>query len=173
MKRPRKAKKSRRLKVIRLWNYPEATRATPYLRSVLTSLREDYLASLKQRLEIERRSAGKPDRASLIAVDEARKELNRAEAAFHDSHSELRDIDVFLLDPLEGVALIPCQKDEELAWMVFENHDPDGFVAWRWHKDDFTIRRPLKDLASEPLKGDVVEEASVPSGDLPPPIAEA
>jgi len=150
MKRPRKAKKSRRLKVIRLWNYPEATRATPYLKSVLTSIREGYLESLKHRVEIERHSEGKPTRASMIAVADAQKELDRAEESFNEGHRELRDIDVFLLDPLEGVALIPCQKDDELAWMVFENLDPSGFVGWRWHKDDFGVRRPLEQLSTTP-----------------------
>jgi hypothetical protein len=148
MKRPRKsAKKSRRLKVIRLWNYPEALRAVPYLRSVLDALRNHYLDSLRHRLTIERLSAKKADRNTLIALEDARKDLDRAQDAFKESHRELRKIDVFLLDPLEGIALIPCQKGEELAWMVFEQFDKDGFVGWRWHKDEFELRRPLTDLA--------------------------
>jgi hypothetical protein len=147
MKRPRKsAKKSRRLKVIRLWNYPEAIRAVPYLRSVLDALRNHYLDSLRHRLTIKRLSDKKPERDTLIALDEARKDLDRAQDAFKDSHRELRRIDVFLLDPLEGVALIPCQKTDALAWMVFEQHSEEGLVGWRWHTDSFDLRRPLAEL---------------------------
>ncbi len=101
MKRPRKsAKKSRRVKVIRLWNFPEATRATPYVRGVLDALRNHYLDTLRHRLTVERLSAKKPDRSTLIALDEARKDLDRAQDAFKETHRELRKIDIFLLDPL-------------------------------------------------------------------------
>ena len=149
MKRPRKsAKKSRRVKVIRLWNYPEATRATPYVRSVLDALRNHYLDTLRHRLVVERLSAKKPDRNTLIALDEARKDLDRAQDAFKESHRELRKIDIFLLDPLEGIALIPTQKDEDLAWMVFEQFDKEGLVGWRFHKDSFDMRRPFAELAA-------------------------
>lgn len=149
MRRPRKSKsRARRLKVIRLWNYPEAARAIPYLRSVLGAIREHYLESLRHRLTIRRLSEGRTDRDSLIALDDARKALDRSEDAFKESHAELQKIDVFLLDPLEGVALVPCQKDEELAWMVFERYDKKGIVGWRWHKDDFDLRRPVKDLSA-------------------------
>jgi hypothetical protein len=148
MKRPRKSsKKSRRLKVIRLWNYPEAIRAVPYLRSVLDALRNYYLDSLRHRLTVKRLSDRKAERSTLIALEDARKDLDRSQDAFKDSHRELRKIDVFLLDPLEGIALIPCQKNEELAWMVFEQFDENGLVGWRWHKDDFDLRRPLAEFA--------------------------
>jgi hypothetical protein len=148
MKRPRKsAKKSRRLKVIRLWNYPEAVRAVPYLRSVLDALRNHYLDSLRHRLTVKRLSERKPERSNLIALEEARKDLDRAQDAFKDAHRELRRIDVFLLDPLEGIALVPCQKNDDLAWMVFEQFDKTGLVGWRWHKDAFEMRRPIADLA--------------------------
>lgn len=148
MKRPRKsARKTRRMRVIRLWNYPDAQRAAPYLRSVLTTLRNDYLDSLRHRLTIERLSDHKPDRETLIALDDARKDLDRSEDAFREHHRELRKIDAFLLDPLEGVALIPCQKDDNLAWMVFEQFDKTGLTGWRWHKDPFDMRRPLNELS--------------------------
>ncbi len=47
--------------------------------------------------------------------------------------------------------MIPCQKDEDLAWMVFEQFDKDGLVGWRFHKDSFDMRRPLGEL-NEPSK---------------------
>lgn len=156
MRRPRKSKsKTRRLKVIRLWNYPDAVRATPYVRSVLKSIRTHYLDSLRHRLAINRLSEQKANRENLIALDDARKELDRSEDAFKESHRDLRKIDIFLLDPLEGFALIPFQRDEELAWMVFEQFDSEGVVGWRWHKDDLEVRRSLKDLttAEKPPQG--------------------
>src|SRR5215212_3234294 len=90
MKRPRKsAKKSRRLKVIRLWNYPEAVRVVPYLRSVIDALRNHYLDSLRHRLTVKRLSARKPERSNLIALEDARKDLDRSQDSFKDAHREL------------------------------------------------------------------------------------
>ena len=164
MRRPRKSKsKTRRLKVIRLWNYPEAASATPYLRSVMASLRTHYLDSLRLRLSIDRLSEKKATRETLIAIDDARKELDHSQDAFKDNHRELRKIDIFLLDPLEGVALIPCQHNEELAWMVFEQFDKKGLVGWRWHKDDMDVRRPMKDFPSEANATIAAPEATPPA----------
>lgn len=147
MKRPRKSsRKSRRLKVIRLWNYPDAHRAIPYLRNVLDGIRGNYLEAVRHRLAVNRLSEKKPDRETLMALDDARKELGSAEDSFKDSHRELRKLDVFLLDPLNGIALVPTQRDEELAWIVFELFDKAGLTGWRWHKDEFDVRRPLADL---------------------------
>ena len=151
MKRPRKSTgKSRRMKVIRLWNYPEAARAVPYLRSVLESLRVNYIDALRHRQDVQKLSDKRPDRATLIALDDARKELEHSEDAFKDNHRELRKLDVFLLDPLNGIALVPTQKDEELAWMVFDTYDNAGIVGWRWHKDPFETRRGVEELKSTP-----------------------
>ena len=60
MKRKRKEKR-RRLKTISLWNYPQAHKALPYLRSVTQSLRDHWLDAQRIRLEVDRLSRREPD----------------------------------------------------------------------------------------------------------------
>jgi hypothetical protein len=59
--------------------------------------------------------------------------------------------DVFLLDPVRGLALIPFQQGEELAWFVFDAFDQNGLTSWRYHKDPLETRRPMpKESPSDP-----------------------
>jgi hypothetical protein len=152
MRRPRRSRrKSRRLRVIRLWTYPDAVRAVPYLNGVLGSVREDWLRMQRHQLTANRLAQRKADRNNLINLAEAQKDSSRASEDFRDSLRELRNIDVFLLDPVQGIAFIPFQRDEELAWMIFDRFDERGLIGWRWHKDTLETCRPLADLDAPPV----------------------
>src|SRR5262245_1733703 len=136
MRRKRKERR-RQIRMIRLWDLPRARKALPYLRAVTGSLREHWLAAQGKRAEFDRLShlPGRPDRAALIAKEEAADEKNKAEERFNDALAELMGIDVYLLDPVRGVAFIPFQKGEELAWFVFDLFEEDGLKSWRLHQD--------------------------------------
>src|SRR5690242_11021021 len=105
MKRKRE-KKRRPMRMIRLWDYTRAQKALPYLRSVTQSLREHWLEAQRIRLEVSRlaKRPGRPDRATIIAGERAAKEKTEAEDRFEDALQELMGIDVYLLDPVRGVA---------------------------------------------------------------------
>jgi hypothetical protein len=107
-------------------------------------LREHWLDAQRKRLEAQR-LAGivRPDRTQLIATEDASAAQTKAEDAFNEALEELMSMDVFLLDPVQGVALIPFQQDEELAWYVFDWFDKAGLSAWRFHKDPLETRRPM------------------------------
>src|SRR5262245_61625533 len=111
MKRKRKERR-RKIRMIRLWDYPRATKAIPYLRAITGSLREHWLDAQGKRAEVDRLShlPGRPDRAALIAKEVATEEQSKAEERFNDALAELMGIDVYLLDPVRGVAFIPFQK---------------------------------------------------------------
>ena len=147
MKRKRKQKR-RQLRRIHLWSFPQAQKAMPYLRSVTRSLREHWLELQTKRLEFDRLShrPGRPDRTAILASARADEEKTQAEDRFTDALNELMGIDVYLLDPVRGVAFVPFQKEEELAWFVFDLFDSDDLKTWRFHQDPLEMRRPIAEL---------------------------
>ena len=137
----------------RLWTYEAALSAVPYLRAVVRSLREHWLHVQSARRQIERLDSrpGRPDRQTLIRRAAAVQELGQADIKLEETFDELKAIDVFCLDPAQGLALIPFNKGDELAWYVFDLFSPQGLEAWRFHGDPLEMRRPLEQNAGSEL----------------------
>ena len=135
------------------WAYEAALRAVPYLRAVVRSLREHWLQLQSARRQIERLDSrpGRPDRQTLIRRAVAVKELDQAAMKLEETFDELEAIDVYCLDPAQGLALIPFGKGDELAWYVFDLFSPQGVEAWRLHGDPLETRRPLEQNAGSVL----------------------
>jgi|SRR5262245_21606917 len=143
MKRRRRTKRGT-LRAIRLWTYPEAAKALPYLRSITNSLRDHWLELQSKQLDAKRlQDIPRPGRRELIALEEASEDVRQAENKFEDALAELMKQDVFLLDPVQGLALIPFQQEEELAWYVFDGFAENAVTSWRYHKDPLETRRPM------------------------------
>lgn len=150
MKRRRRTRRNRSLRVIRLWTQPEATKALPYVRAITKSLRDHWLTAQSNRVDAQRLSKlSKLSRSQLISLEDFKNAQFKAEEAFNDALGELMGMDVFLLDPVQGLALIPFQQEEELAWYVFDLFDEQGLTSWRFHKDPLEMRRPMPE---EPRK---------------------
>ena len=47
------------------------------------------------------------------------------------------------------MAFIPFQKEEELAWFVFDLFESDGLKSWRFHQDPLETRRPIADVLGD------------------------
>lgn len=150
MKNHRK-KKNRGMKLIRLWTYPQAHKALPYLRAVTNSLREHWLEAQDKRLHVNRlhQAAGRPDRSKILQEALAEEERTEAEDRFAEDLRELMGMDVYLLDPVRGLAFIPFQKDTELAWFVYDHFDEDCLQSWRFHQDPLEMRRPIQEVLKE------------------------
>jgi hypothetical protein len=133
-----------------LWTYDAALKAVPYLRAVVRSLREQWLQLQSIRREIQRLDSrpGRPDRQTLIRRAVVVQELDHADIQLEETFDELKAIDVYCLDPAQGLALIPFGKGDELAWYVFDLFAPQGLEAWRFHGDPLETRRPLEQNAS-------------------------
>lgn len=132
---------------LRMWTHAETSKAVPYLRSVVGSLREHWLEWQRLELQVRRldTAPGRADRQALIARAEAARDAGLAEDRFNDALSELEAIDVHSLDPVQGLALIPFRKGENLAWFIFGLFVPQGLDGWRYHKDPPETRRVLAD----------------------------
>ena len=150
MKRNRKRKRND-MRLIRLWTYPQAHKALPYLHSITGSLREHWLEAQDKRMEVNRlhREPGRADRNRLLAEELATEEKSKAEERFAEDLQELLGMDVFLLDPVQGVAFIPFQKDTELAWFVYD-HFGNDLKSWRFHQDPLETRRPIQEVVPDP-----------------------
>ena len=147
MKRNQKGAKRRR-RQIRVWSLEQARAALPYLSSVVRSLREHRLEAVTQHRTAKRlaHSPGRPDRDSLIAHAEAVQAADQADERFRDTLAELEALDIFLLDPIAGQALIPFVHDENLAWYVYDAFDPEPLRFWRYHSDPLDARRPMAEI---------------------------
>ena len=143
MKRNRKGK--RRRDSIQVWTYPQAQSALPYLSSVVRSLRDHTLEALSQQRTAQRLldRPGRPDRATLIAHEEALKEARRASEQAEEALEALHALDVYSLDPVQGQALVPFVQEEQLAWYVFDLHDAEPLRFWRYQTDPADTRRPV------------------------------
>jgi hypothetical protein len=144
MKRNRKGGK-RRKRTVQLWRYETAQAAVPYLSAVVRSLRDHWLEAAARHQRARRLAArpGRPDRATLIAHEEALKDAAEAENRFADTLAELEAVDVFCLEPSRGQALVPFIHEDELAWYVYDLFESKPFRFWRFHSDPLDTRRPI------------------------------
>jgi hypothetical protein len=152
--KPRRAR-SKRMHVMRLWLWSEVVGAIPYLRSIIGSVRDHWLALAFARRELDRieRLPGRATRSRMIDVQRLQHDREQAQAKFEDAMQELADLDVGLLDPVRGLAHIAFRKQDDLAWYVFDVFAKQGIIGWRYHSDPIELCRPL-----EPEK-----EISIPS----------
>jgi hypothetical protein len=138
----------KRQQQLRLWTLDEARAATPYITSITRSLREHHLEAQSQH-RTARRLADRPgrlDRTGRIHQEDANRAATAAEDRFQQALDELQALDVYCLDPVQGLALIPFAHDEQLAWFVFDLFDTEPLRSWRYHNDPLETRRPLAEL---------------------------
>jgi hypothetical protein len=144
----RNSRKKARANVIRVrtWTHAQAQAARPYVSSVVRSVREHFLEAIRGHNQVEEltKRAGRPNRDSIIALAEAQREFDAARGRFEDAETELNDLDVYVLDPVQGLALIPFVHDERLAWFVFDLFDTEPLRFWRYQEDTLETRRPIE-----------------------------
>ena len=108
---------SKRLRVLHLWTLPEVRKAIPYLRSVVGSLREHWLEVLnaQRRGDLAAKNPTSEKRTGLLATARLQEECQNAQRRFDDALEELNKLDVFLLDAVQGMALLPFRKEVDPA----------------------------------------------------------
>jgi hypothetical protein len=152
----RRKARSKRMQITQLWARSDAVKAIPYLRSIIASLRENYLEVLnaERRLDLANQKQSAPKRQQILDRETHEDDARRARAKFNDGLEELSRIGVFLLEPVHGIALIPFRKGDDLAWYVFDQFAVSGLIGWRTHSDPIDECRPmtsLDDAATLPL----------------------
>ncbi len=147
-------RKSKRVRVMRLWDWKEAKGAIPYLRSILASLREHWLDARSAQITLDRHISDSSPRSTqkLLREKACQDELSRSQDKFDTALEELAQIDAYLLDPVNGVALMPFRMKDDLAWYYIDLFEPEVFAGWRFHDDPLDVCRPIElvqDLSSE------------------------
>lgn len=137
--------KATRQHTIQVWTYAQAQAAAPYIGSIVRSIRDYALEALSHRRTMQRiaRQPGRPGRNTLIQQQEADNQARRAEGRLRESASELHDLDVYSLDPVQGLALVPFVHEDQLAWYIFDVFDSQPFRFWRFQSDPDDTRRPI------------------------------
>ena len=137
---------------LQIWSLAQARAVVPYLTSVMTSLREHVLEAQAQHHRAGKLAdrPGRADRSTLLALEEAKRDAQRAEDRFHEALNELQSLDIYCLDPAGGLALIPFVHDKQLAWFVFDLFDGKPLRSWRYHSDPMETRRPLAEVKNIP-----------------------
>jgi hypothetical protein len=148
MKKQRKEKEPGTLVTLRLWTYDGAVQAAPYIRSLVGSLRDGWLDLRQAQEQVRRLEArpGKPDRETLIRLEDSNRDCRHAEAKLEDIMNEMLPLSIFAVDPVAGLVVIPFMRGDALAWFVFDLFDSQGVVAWRLYSDALETRRPLAEL---------------------------
>jgi hypothetical protein len=138
---------------MQVWTYDQARRVLPYVASIMRSLRDHHLEAQQQRMRAQRlaEQPGRPDRAAILSHAEAVQAAEHAEEQFHQALDELHTLDIYCLDPVAGLALIPFAMGKRLAWFVFDLFDADDPLrAWRYHQDPLEMRRPIPEALAGP-----------------------
>jgi hypothetical protein len=143
---PKKAKQ--RATALQVWTFAQAQAAVPYIASIVRSIREHALEALNQANTARRIASqpGRPDRDTLIAQQEAEQAAHRSDDRFQEAVNELQNLDIYCLDPIQGLVLIPFVQDEQLAWYIFDLHDAPQLRFWRFQSDPEDTRRPITPL---------------------------
>jgi hypothetical protein len=147
----------KRPQVIPVWTYEQATKALPYITSVMKTIREYYIKAQQSDLEAKRLAVapGRPDRDAIIGHEEACRDSRVASERSKEAIDELQALGVFCVDAIRGEALVPFARDQQLAWFVFDLFDSECFRFWRYHEDKPDMRRPIAEVqcgaASPPL----------------------
>ncbi len=138
-------RKSKHVSVKHLWYWSDAKASAPYLRSILGSLREHWLDARSAQVAFDRHNDDPSPRstAKLIREKACQDDLASAQDRFDLALEELAAIDVFLLDPVNGLALMPFRKEDDLAWYYVDLFEPEIFAGWRYHDDPIEVCRPL------------------------------
>jgi len=140
---PKRSKETK--EAVRFWTYEEVRKASPYIASVLRSIREHQLEGQSH----ERRAltlAGRPGRQTrtdMIAHTEEVRAAAKACDQLGDALDELHSLDVFCIDPVRGEAIIPFVHEEKPAWFTYDLFAEETPVSWRYHDDPEETHRPI------------------------------
>jgi hypothetical protein len=152
MKRNRRRGSKKHRQTIQVWTHEQATRALPYVASIVRTLRDTALETQQHEFAVERlaRTPGRPTRNTLIERDESLRAAERSRESFDQALDELHTLDIYSLDPVRGQALIPFAQGEQLAWYVYDLFDEQPLCFWRYHEDPLETRRSISEAPEGP-----------------------
>jgi hypothetical protein len=133
---------------LRLWTPDGAAKIVPYIRSLSQSLREAWLELRQAQSRVRKLETrpGRPDRDTLIQLEESQRDVEQAEAHLEETLDDMLALSAYCVDPGAGLVVVPTLCKDVLAWFVFDLFDPRGLIGWRLHTDPLETRRPLSEF---------------------------
>ena len=141
----------KKTKTILLWKLPQIRAAASYLTAVLGSIRETWLEAVRKEIYAQRLAAkpGRSDRKRIIDEQQAFADARSAQDRYLEAREELEGLGIACLDPNQGMAWIPFNHDNQLAWFVFDLFDNEAIRYWRYQTDPLESRRPVSEISSD------------------------
>jgi hypothetical protein len=119
---------------------------------VLTSIRETWLEAVRKEIYAQRLAAkpGRSNRKRIIDEHQAFADARSTHERYQEAREELEGLGIACLDPNQGMAWIPFNHDNQLAWFVFDLFDNEPIRFWRYQTDPLETRRPVAEISAQP-----------------------
>jgi Uncharacterized conserved protein (DUF2203) len=146
VKRNRQSSKNQQ--TIQVWTLEQARSLLPYLTSIIDSMREARLDNLSHTSRAARLEArpGRPKRDQILELADEKAKAKEAEDRYQKAQEELQQLDVYCINAVQGLALIPFVNEDQLAWFIFDRFDQDPIRFWRFHLDPVDVKHPIESV---------------------------
>lgn len=137
-----------------LWTPQKAKNAMGFLTRVMDDIRSVALDQTATQLRLQRLGdqKGRADRNLLVGKKDLQEELEQSRNLGSQLMEEAMDLGLHPVDPIQGIAALPCMTSEGLGFLVIDRFAEEPLVGWRLAKDPPGILRDLK--STEAGKGD-------------------
>jgi len=144
VKRNRQSSKNQQ--TIQVWTLEQARSLVPYLTSIIDSMREARLENLAHTSRVAKLEArhGRPKRDEILAIADEKAKAQETEDRYKKAQEELQQLDVYCINAIQGLALIPFVNEDQLAWFIFDRFDEDALRFWRFHLDPVDVKHPIE-----------------------------
>lgn len=129
-----------------VWTLQRVKQVLPLVKSILATIRENYIAERLASARLKRLGAkpGLRTRHELIEMNNLKEQGERYGRACDDAMTELSRLDVTCVDPVGSLAAFMFIYEHMPAWFVYTPFGPQ--LNWRYDVDPVEERRPVKEL---------------------------
>ncbi|MFM8932272.1 MAG: hypothetical protein ACKOS8_10400 [Gemmataceae bacterium] len=134
-----------------LWTPQKAKNAMGFLSRVMDDIRSVALDQTATQLRLQRmgEQKGRADRSLLLGRKALEEDLEQSRNLGRQLMDEAMDLGLHPVDPVQGIAALPCMTTEGLGFLVIDRFAEEPLVGWRLAKDPPGILRELKNGESE------------------------
>lgn len=167
MKKPRKQGVGAKARTF--WTPQRAHAAMGLLTRVIDDLRDATIEQKSARRGLTRldRAAGRRNRMQFLRVQNLNDDLK--EAKDHEARvlTEAKTLGVEVVDPLKGIAVLPCLTNQGMGLLVVDRFAEEPLVGWRLVDDPPNVVRRIPAVTEES------KALAAPPAETPQPNAES
>ena len=128
-----------------LWTPQKAKNALGFLSRVMDDIRSVALDQTATQLRLQRTGgqSGRPDRNLILGKKSLEEDLEQSRILGTQLMEEASDLGLHPVDPIQGIAALPCMTTEGLGFLVIDRFAEEPLVGWRLAKDPPGVLRDL------------------------------